>query len=229
MSMSADAIQRIHYLASCQEDGTELVRYLEEPDPADLLNGSWVEEDQYFVDRGRWDLGPEGRIFTAPQRNRYTVHIYNPDGDLERVIEREFTPYTRTTAEKDRFSQRTRIVIHGREVPEEISATAPCISHLEVRDDGTLWVLHSRSTVTQPEGIFHTWDVYTPDGQFTRQVAVGCPGNPLTDRLVFLDDKRAVLLEGFEEAAIAMAGSVSEAADDDADVSVAVAMYNVVW
>jgi len=229
MSMTPGAIQRIHYLASCREDGTELVRYLEEADTADLLNESWVEENQYFVDRGRWALGPEGRVFTAPHRNSYTIHIYSPDGDLERVIERNFTPYRRTTEEKERFSQRNRIVIHGREVPKEISATAPCISRLEVRDDGNLWVLHSRSTLEQPEGIYHTWDVFAPDGEFVRQVAVACPGSPRTDRLVFLDDQRAVLLAGFEDAAIAMAGGVSEEEEDDADVSVAVVMCRVVW
>jgi len=226
MAMRPGSIQRVHYLASCREDGQELVRYLEEADAADLLNGSWVEEDQYYVDRGRWALGPDGRVFNASQRNNYTVDVYGPDGDLERVIEREYARYNRTPEDKERFSQRTRIVIHGREVPKEISSTDPCILRLEVRDDGDLWVLHSRSTLEQPEGIFQTWDVFTPDGEFVRQVAVACVGNPRTDKLVFLDNERAVLLEGCETAALAMAGGTPEGEVDD-NVSIAVAMYRV--
>ena len=228
MAMRPGAVQRTHYLASCQEDGTELVRYLEEADAADLLNDSWVEEHQYYVDRGRWALGPDGRVFNASQRNSYTVDVYSPDGDLELVIERKYVPYKRTLEDKERFSQRMRIVIHGREVAKEISSTDPCILRLEIRNDGYLWVLHSRSTLEQPEGIFHTWDVFAPDGHLVRQVAVACAGNPRTDRLVFLDDQRAVLLEGFEAAALAMAGGVSEGEEGE-DVAIAVVMYRVIW
>jgi len=228
MAMRPGTVQRTHYLASCQEDGAEQVRYLEQPDAADLLNGSWVEEEQYFVERGRWALGPDGRVFNAAQRNHYAIDVYGPEGRLELIIERKFAPYQRTSEDKERFSRRKRIVIHGREVPKEISSTDPCILRLEVHDDGHLWVLHSRSTIEQPEGVFHTWDVFAPDGHFVRQVAVACAGNPSTDRLVFLDDERAVLLEGFEAASLAMAGGISAGEEDD-DVAVGVAMYNVVW
>ncbi|MBU8869504.1 MAG: 6-bladed beta-propeller [Gemmatimonadales bacterium] len=227
MSMRPEGVQRTHYLASCQEDGKELVRYLEEADGADLLNGNWVEEDQYYVARGRWALGPDGSVFNASKRNNYTIDVYSHGGDLERVIEREYAPYNRTEEDKERFSQRTRIVIHGREVTKEVSSTDPCLLHLEVRNDGDLWVLHSRSTHKQPEGIFQTWDVFSPEGHFVRQVAVVCAGNPRTDRLVFLDDERAVLLEGFQVAALAMAGGVSEVEEDEG-VAIAVAMYRVI-
>ncbi len=228
MDMSPGGVQRIHYLASCEEDGKELVRYLEEPDEADLLNGSWVEEDQYYVERGRWALGPDGRVFHASQRNSYTIDVYNPDGDLELVIERKYAPYNRTVEDKERFSQGKRIFIHGREVPKEISSTDPCVLRLEVRKDGYLWVLHSRSNLEQPEGIFQTWDVFAPDGNFVRQVAVDCVGNPRTDKLVFLDNQRAVLLEGFEAAALAMAGGAPKGEEDE-DVAIAVVMYRVIW
>jgi len=228
MAMRPGAVQRTHYLASCQNDGTELVRYLEEADSADLINGNWVEEDQYYVDRGRWALGPDGRVINASQRNSYTIDVYNPDGELGLVIERDFTPYRRTPEDKERFSRSVRIVIHGREVTKEISATDPCILRLEIRNDGHLWVLHSRSTLEQPEGIFHTWDVFAPEGHFVRQVAVTCVGNPRTDRLVFLDDQRAVLLEGFEAAALALTGGSPE--DEEGDgVAGAVTMYHVIW
>jgi hypothetical protein len=229
MAMSPGTVQRTHYLASCREDGTELVRYLEEADTADLLNDSWVEENQYFVDRDRWALGPAGRVFAAPKRNSYTIHVYSPEGEVERVIERRYTPCRRTMEEKQRFSQRTRIVIHGREVNKEVSDTDPCISRLAVRDDGHLWVLHSRSILAQPEGIFQTWDVFALDGCFVRQVAVACAGSPRKDKLVFLDDQRVVVLEGFEAAVLAMAGGVSEEGEDDEDVAVAVVMYRAIW
>ncbi len=228
MAMRPGGVQRTHYLARCQEDGKELVRYLEEADAADLLNGSWVEEDQYYVDRGRWALGPDGRVFHSSQRNSYTIDVYSPDGDLERVIERKYAPYNRTQEDKERFSQRTRIVIHGREVTKEVSSTDPCVLRLEVRNDGDLWVLHSRSTREQPEGILQTWDVFSPEGAFVRQVAVACVGNPRSDKLVFLDDQRAVLLKGLEAAALAMAGGASEGEEDE-DVAIAVAMYRVIW
>ena len=133
-----------------------------------------------------------------------------------------------TTRNKERFSQSKRIVIHGREVTKEISSTDPCILRLEVRHDGDLWVLHSRSTREQPEGIFQPWDVFSPEGAFVRQVAVACAGNPRTDRLVFLDDQRAVLLEGFEAATLAIAGGAAEGEEDE-DVAIAVAMYRVLW
>jgi hypothetical protein len=51
-----------------------------------------------------------------------------------------------------------------------------------------------------------TYDVFDASGRFTHQVAVRCPGEPRRDRLFFLDDGRAVLVQGYADALEAALG-----------------------
>ena len=84
--------------------------------------------------------------------------------------------------------------------------------------DGNVWVTTSRGTRERPEGILRTYYVFTPDGEFLRQVAIRCPGDGRDDLLVFGSADRAVLVRGFNSAmqALQSGGAVREDDDEEA-------------
>jgi hypothetical protein len=224
MTPGENGFDRRLYLSSLAEDGTERVCFFERQAPDNIARGRFVERDEYFVDRGRWALGPGGTVYAAPERDRYAIHAYSADGVLQRVIEREFSPWKRTAEEKGRVGSGLLVVINGERVPIEAEAEDhdPCILGLHVTAGEELWVLSSRSRREQPEGILQTYDVFDPQGRFVRQVAFAVAGDAERDRLFLLGEDRAVLVTGFVDAARASigAGDDDEAADEAAPLEV---------
>ena len=88
----------------------------------------------------------------------------------------------------------------------------PDILRLEIRD-GELWVLPSRGIHDQPPGVLQTWDVFTEEGIFDRQVSLLAPGDGTRDRVILLDDTHALVVSGFQDAQDAFAGT----GDDDTE------------
>jgi hypothetical protein len=225
MSKGKKSMRRTRYLSSIDEDGGEQVRYLEQNIERELRGFQWNEEDEYFVHFGRSALGTDGRVYAAPYRDSYTIQIYHPDGTLERVVEREFSPRKRAQEDKERILSTRKVRFRGKgrgkEIQQELSDYDPCISKLHADGDDGLWVLHSRSGREQPDGIFQTYDIFDSDGHFVRQVAVACPGDPREDGFFMLEDgKRAIVVRGLVDARAALVGSSGrEESEDDGDAA----------
>ncbi len=209
-------MERSNFLAFCDlNTGAELSRVLEKKSSDDGRTNQ-KETDHYWVHEGRWCLGPEGKIYIAPQRDAYVVKVYGSDGRLEQIIEREYEPRQRTKEEKDllhkRYIQPADEWGGGRET--QISSDDPCVAELRVTDKGELWVKHSRSSYDQAPGVFATWDVFAIDGTYSRTVSIVVAGDPSNDRLLFLNDRRILVIRGYFEASDAMWGA-GETGDQD--------------
>ena len=201
-------MERSNFLAFCDlNTGAELVRILEK-ERSDDGRTVLKESDQYWIHEGRWCLGPEGKIYVAPQRDEFVIHVFGSDGGLERIVGREYEPWRRTREERDVLQERyTRPADEwggGRKV--RVSANDPCVSALRVTDTGELWVKHSRSSHDQAPGVFETWDVFTTDGTYSHTVSIAVAGDPGKDHLLFLGDNHLLLIRGYFEASDAMWG-----------------------
>jgi len=216
MSFGENSLSRTSFLGVFEGDGTEKVRLLEKRREEDFGKHEFVERDEYFVDRGGWAVGPDGKIYAAPERDNYAVHVYAPDGTLERVIERESKPRKRTAADKEQIAGGVVMIINGRrvEVDADVEDYDPCVVGLEVAENGDLWVLSSGGSRDQPDGIFQTYDVFDPAGHFIRQVAIACEHDSRNDRL-FLIGERAIVVKGFLDAMRSLHGA-TDAAESDA-------------
>lgn len=205
-------MNRVRFIAAVEFNGNEKHRIIEDSGPDPVVSRRFVEKDEYFASPGGWALGPDGKIFTAESRDQYAVTVYAPDGRRVRVIEREFEPLKRTAEEKGRVGQNLVAIVNGERIQFDIIAEdyAECISSLYVFDNGELWVLTPRGTHAQPKGVMQTFDVFDADGNFIHQAEVACEGNAESDRVIFLDDERMILVKGFNDAVRGMTGASDE-------------------
>jgi len=175
------------------------------------------EKAEYFPHQGGWTVGPDGQILVAPLRNTYEINSYSSDGQLERVISRDYQSLDRTDAER---TQVTENMIPRRrrnrgDVDVVVERTVRDILELRTDATGRLWVLPSRGIKDQPEGIHSTWDVFDPQGSFQRTVAVACEGRGGQDALFFVGEDRVVLIKAHTEAMQAFRGQGQEQDAED--------------
>jgi len=209
---------RSNFVASFDAEGKELVRYFENTYHWDFTAFEFNEDTQNRVDFRRVAVSPDGRIYVASERNKYSINVYHRDGTLERVIEREFEHNMRTDEEVNRIQ--TTVEGQMAQIPNAkivISKTNPDIGGLVFGPDGNLWISNGGGGSDQPEGVLFTWDVFTPDGHFTETVSAMCAGDGDNDLLIWTGDGGAVQVTGFTEAvqALQSRGGGGEGDDDD--------------
>jgi hypothetical protein len=193
------------YLAAVDAQGNELARFHEEDRTMNFANMVIDEKIWDTFDR-RWTVGPGGRVFAVTQHPDYEINVWNPDGTLDRVIEREYERLGRSAEDKARvhkiyeaFTQR---------VPNatiKVEDNFKDVDLIFVRDSGELWVLSSRGSELAPEGTLGVFDVFDKKGRFVRQVTLKGEGDPDTDGYFFVKDRLYVVTD-FLQAAMAMQG-----------------------
>lgn len=205
-----------HFIALHGPDGMETTRYLEKITVRDFGRLEISEKKEFFPVQGGWALGQDGRVYVGPARNEYKVDIYGADGDHLNTITRKYNSWKRTSTEKERarelmmpFRRRNRNSINVVVEPTERD-----ILSMRVDPEGNLWVLPSRGTREQEEGIHSTWDVFDGSGSFVRQVAFACEGDGQKDTLFFPGGGLAVLVREHAEAMFAFLGRGAENPED---------------
>lgn len=194
-----DGRSRRHYFLSlCDANGLQR-KVLHEKD-------DWVDYTDFRLDEGsmdfcwnRWVCGQDGKIYVAPERNEYRIDVYDSDGNLEKVISREYDSLQRN----EFLTERATIVVKGvaayHRTPLQgltIEEVESDIRSLWVDETGRLWVRTSRGLAEKPTGAYDVIDVFAPDGCFEKQVALMSDAVPYKDSLSFLEDGRVVAILG---------------------------------
>ncbi|MCP4573957.1 MAG: hypothetical protein GY838_16480 [bacterium] len=168
-------------------------------------------------------VGPDGRIYSSAERNAYRINVWAPDLTLERVIEREYTTVKRTADSTAWLRGLLEAAFAQVPFPVELelSDTEPDINWLnrgvQVDGAGNLWILPSDGTVDQPEGVFATYDVFTPDGKFDHQVQAVCEGDGTEDGIFILGEDRAMVIKGYVDATATMFGGGGAAVEEEGE------------
>ena len=155
----------------------------------------------------------------AADRDRYTISVYNPDGTLVRVIERQYESRKRTQEEKDRVIESVVMLINGERVRPEakIEDSAACIDAIWIEDDGTLWVQNGHGSHDQPDGAMVTYDVFDREGHYVKQVRLACEGDAREDGIFYLGNDRLLISRGMRGSWLGMfggTGSSDEGGDE---------------
>ena len=218
ISQSQTSQTRTNFLGIFDQEGNEKIRLLETPRIFDFTNAKFDETVNFAVDFRKFAVGPDGRIYAATARDEYIVKVFNPDGTVDRIIEREYESVQRTDEEYNRVKTTMETAIRA-PFPVEItvSHTEPDISTVEIGPDGLVWVRTSHGVIDQPDGILMTVDVFDLDGHFVRQVAARCDGDGEEDYLIWTSTGDAVLVTGYTEAIQALQGGTGSEEEEDGE------------
>jgi len=194
------------FLASFDGQGQEIHRFCADTHDLDLGDFTF-QESKHLA--GYWwtaDVGPGDRVYIATSLDRYEIQVCRPDGALERVIEREYTQWPRSAAEKQHFVEMVKAIYGGSPIDVDVrpSDHEPVVLYLQrglrVHPDGSIWVLTTRSVREQAAGVMATFDVFDSTGEFVSQVAVHHEADGRRDGIFFLGDDRAVVIKGYSDA-----------------------------
>jgi hypothetical protein len=225
---------RINFLASYSRAGKERARYCEAKTYYDFNNMKFIEREHTPSFWWGFTVDRSGNVYVAADRDAYAISVFTPDGTLDRVIERTFEPYTRTDTEKKRMYDLINSAIGDAPFEFELNVedNEPVIDFfhhgLRVDDDGNLWVTTSRGLRDQTGGAMLTYDVFDPDGHFSKQVAIVCDGNSYYDCLFWVSKDQVVLVTGAMAALAAQfGGGAALDSDDEEATPQEIICYNV--
>jgi hypothetical protein len=162
------------------------------------------DEAGQFSELDTWGAGPDGTIYTAPERDNYTIRVRGIDGAVIREMTREFETRVRVQADKDELTDGMVIVMNGRRMEIESKAldTDPAIDEFQVASDGRLFVatcFDQRKLLSG--GVASRYDVISPEGELLEQVSFLVPEfDGKNDRLVFMDGTYFLMIKNFDQA-----------------------------
>jgi hypothetical protein len=209
------AFSTITSLIALDTSGNVAATYFQKREENDFANMVF-DEKKMGLSALVWGVGSDGRVFTSDDFDGYRVQCWNPDGSLARVVEREYTHRKRSAEEMKRYAPVVRIRQGDRAQSPEVKAseTDRDIQQIFPRENGDLWVLSSKGAFDAPPGVIATFDVFGPDGKFTRQVTLEGTGNWARDGFHAVGD-RFYVVTGLRSARRAMFGTGEGSETDD--------------
>lgn len=222
---------RTHFLARIGQDGKQTVRYMDQVSYIERPH-SVVHEDDFIPSFPLASaLGHDGRVYTPLDRERYQIIVFNPDGSVDRVIERPgFKAWTRNKRDHRRVTAlfESWAGANPETWPEfDLKKTERTVNSLHIDGTDRLWVQHSRSNRDLEHGTFLKLDLYDRAGHWQREVDLICDGNPVSDGIRFLGDGRLLLIKGFVVARLACLGSGNANLGEEDGESIEIICYRI--
>ncbi|UCE02958.1 MAG: 6-bladed beta-propeller, partial [Candidatus Latescibacterota bacterium] len=226
-----NALERTSALVRVDQNGNEIARYHHDSSVINMANPIVEEEGFDFP----WTVAPNGNVYASLDRT-YRVHVWGPDGGVERVIHVDYEPLLRTDSQIEERKEElaSRIRFRGRRggmgLKFDISDRERDIEWLEVAEDGHLWVLSSRGVHDLPTGVIGHFDIFDSDGHLLQRVTLKGDADFKEDRLVMAGN-RLFVIKQFEAAARAMAGAEVEMEEEfeEEPEPMSVVCYRLDW
>jgi len=198
MVFMGSTTNQTYFLSMCTDEGVETMALVEKENPVDYSNFIMTEDGLDFV-WNRVAVGEDGSVYVAPQRNDYEIQVFDPEGTLTGVITRKYTPGPRTKDEKQTAKQVLEAIAAYYPRPPVsyvVEDTAPAIVGMWMTADGRLWVQTGDAHKSAPAGCWVVLDVFSPDGEFEKQVALPGDYQARQDALYLQPDGLVVVVVG---------------------------------
>ncbi|MCA9756046.1 MAG: 6-bladed beta-propeller [Candidatus Eisenbacteria bacterium] len=196
----------------------EVLATFDETDIERNFTNPSFDEKEGFGGR-RWDVGANGEFYKVATFDDYRIEVQSPDGTPLHAIQRTYPPRKRSDEEKAWVQG--QMVFRGprrMQIDMKVSPTDPAIVNLFPRPDGSLWVLSSRGAYDRDNGVIATFDEFSPQGVFVRQVELLGEGNARDDGLFFTGKDHLIVIRELSDARRAMQGSSGDDESTKEDV-----------
>lgn len=202
------------FLTVGEGDLTHFTRILETQTPVDPTGRTFTEKNNYYIDL-RWDLGRNGTIYAPMKRDAYEVSVFDKTGNLQKIFGRQYKPRKRTQEDKDDVGPMINVAGRPEGRDWNIEDHDECITRVQYNpDEDTVWVLTPHGNNDQPEDILETWDVFSTEGRYLRQVTIPL-GHEMVDGTAFLvGGGHMVIVRGTASSF----GGDNDEEDDDAEI-----------
>ncbi|MCP4546909.1 MAG: 6-bladed beta-propeller [bacterium] len=153
-----------------------------------------VDESIWDCFENRWTLASDGTVYTAETWGEYDISVWNADGTRRMNILRTYRNLKRSREEYEElydFYVAGTANMPGAEI--KLHDFHNPIRSLHARDDGKLWVNHSRGSSDLAEDEIGTFDVFDAEGEYEQAVKLLGDGNAADDYLYFTRDRLYVV------------------------------------
>lgn len=204
------------YLKAYDMEGAEVAHYHLE-DKATSFGGFTFQETSYRDFQQRWTAAADGRVAAALTFDDYVIHVWNPGGDLDRIIERpDHRPAARDDDEMSLLQEvYDRVVSWNPDATFEVSPVHEVVGGVQFRGDGSLWVQSGRDQWRTPAGVLTGYDVYDREGVYARRVNLIADGDASDDGVFLLDDRVYVVTDMYS--ALMMTLGIEGAGDEEVE------------
>jgi len=225
-NFSAEGSSNQRWVGIIERDGT---LFKELGDKVEEMEGTPMEQSYdelaSFWEWDRWAAGADGRLYVAPERERYRIDQYDPDGELVRTITRPIEPRKRSEERLRELRDGRKFFMNGQEVKidSKLSPLEPQIRNLYCVGD-QLWLILDDPS----QDYFARIAVHGADGQLIEERLLEIPYDPELDQVHILQDGRIAVVENAVSAQRAHFASfgMDEADDEELDVEpVAIVVY----
>ena len=220
LARSPEGIRMTTALVRVDADGTEVARLSEK---TEVRNQSALTVEEKSNAPVLWAVDEAGHVYMNDEFDAFAIKVYDPSGTLVRTISRPYEHRQRTKQEMELNTPRMRIrqrggggVVEAEGIPSE---TDRDVQAIHVRPDGTVWVLGSHGALDAPEGVLATFDVFSAEGDYLRQVALRGEGSFRDDGIHLVGD-RVFVTRGFQAALRADRGIGGEEDEEAEPMSV---------
>lgn len=189
-----DGLKEVSALVGIDGDGNKTAEFLTMSKTRNFANLEFNERD-LTINSLVWEAGRNGLVYISDDFDAYRIAVYNPDGSVNRIVEREYDLRVRSKEERERNRPRVMIRQNNNTISPEVSMSETDRSVLRIypREDGSFWVLSSHGAFDTPEGVVCTFDLFDPAGRFTRQVVVEGEGGFRDDGIEVVGDRLFVI------------------------------------
>ena len=195
----------IFHAAIHDEEGQRIKEfYSEENRSYHQQTGTIDEADEYTPWLTANAVG-DSHVVYAPERDEYRLEWRNFDGEITRVVTREFAAHKRTQAQLDRHKYTSYSIVNGNVEfkKRKLCEYDPMIMSISPLPEGRVRVTTSFFDQDLPEGMVCRYEIHEPSGELSDRVEIYDPSHYFDweyDYIALLDDDSIMVLRNVRPA-----------------------------
>ena len=197
--------------------GTELREVIHTVTSSSFSNREYHEKDWFGFDRA-WSASREGTIAARTSLTDYQVTVWNADGSVRHVLERDAEPVKRPSERIEAEKMRWGAML-GRWVQDPQFTMLPNehpVQSVHAREDGTIWVRDAAGTYARAPGELAGFDVFDAEGRYERRLSMRGEFDPTRDGM-FLAGNYLLVVTDLVSAQASMMGGIESGLEGEAD------------